>query len=139
MALPLPADTLVRLKLAPELVAAYEIQADDLNLTLEELLELRLNKFVRLNDNKPLYFTDNERQELESLLGKNISSPTELIRLMKNALSVKIVEKSTDFSVRVDLKPHLLGRLHSRCFGKPFPDFMKQTITEELERFCGVR
>jgi len=142
MASPLPADVLVRLKLSPELISAYELQAADLGLTLEEILALRLAKCVALTDNKPLYFNDEERQELESLIGKNVSSAMEVVRLIKSALSVKIVGKqpnSNPFSLRVDLKPALLGKLHSRCFGRPFEDFLAQIVVEELERYCGVR
>jgi len=138
MAQPLPADVLIRLRLTPELASAYELQATDLNVTLEELLEARLTQFVGLRTIKPLYFSDDERREIESLLGKNFNSIKELIRLIHIAMSVRLNGKP-DVSCRVDLKPNLLTRLRSRCFGKPFEEFLSHTVVEELERFVGLR
>ena len=138
MASTLPADVLVRLRLTPELAAAYELQATDLGTSLEDLLEARLSQAVHMRDSKPLYFADLDRQELEALLGKNVTSPVEVLRLLRTALSVRVSARP-DISVRVDLKPHLLTRLRSRCFGKPFDEFLKLTITEALERYAGLR
>lgn len=130
-------DLLVRLRLSPELTAAYELQATDLGVSLEELLEDRLTQAVRMRDAKPLYFCDTDRQELESLIGKNVNTPAEVLRLIRTALSVKISSRNT--TTRVDLKPNLITRLRSRCFGKPFDEFLRERIIEELERYCGIR
>jgi len=138
MATTLPAGALIRLRLTSELLSAYELQAADLNVPLEELLESRLVQMVAMRAVKPLFFSDEDRIELESLLGKNVNSPIELIRLIRNALSVRISGKP-DVSMRVDIKPNLLTRLRSRCFGKPFEDFLKQVITEGLETYVGLR
>ena len=132
------ADVLVRLHLTQTVANAYELQATALNIPLESLLESRLAQFVSLSDAKPLYFTDEDRRDLEALLGKNVSTPIEVLRLLRTYHSVRISGKP-DLNVRVDLKPNLLSRLRSRCFGKSFDDFLKSTIITELERFAGLR
>lgn len=139
MASNLPADIYVRLRLPSDLTAQYEEQAAECNISLEELLELRLSQFVELRSSKPLVFTDEDRRTIESLLGKNVSTPTELIYLIRKSQSIRIGNKLDSWSTRVELKPNLIQRLQSRCFGKSFDEFLKQTIVEGLERYVGIR
>ena len=92
---------------------------------------------VNLTDNRPIVFTDEERRALDALVGINVSSATQIIDRVRRANSLKISDGKT--RTTIELRPDLLDRLKSRCFGLPFPKFLKQIVVEELERYAGMR
>ncbi len=96
---------------------------------MEDVMSSRLAACVGYDADKPLYFSDAERQELEHLLGRNLSSASEALAAVKRALTVKLD------GVEVPLQPALLTRLKTRCFGKTFPEFLKERIVRGLEEF----
>ena len=64
---------------------------------------------------KPIYFDDDQRQELEHILGKNMTSTRELIIQVRNAVAVRVN------NLKITLKPGLLARLKSRCLPFRWP------------------
>lgn len=96
---------------------------------LEDILADRLKSCVSHTSTKPLYIDDATRQQFEKLLGRNFSTPTALLEAVKKALTIKLS------GVDVQLPPQLLTRLKTRCFGKPFPDFLKDQVVHELEEY----
>lgn len=99
----------------------------------EPVIADRLGRCLFHTSSKPLYFTDDQRRELERLLGRNVSGPAEALRLITSLVTMKVD------NLKVELKPRVLERLKSRCFGKPFTQFLAQLVNDELERFVGMR
>lgn len=130
-------EVLVRLRLPTELVDRYEKQAEDAHIPLESLMELRLEQTVEANDNRPIYFSDLQRRELDMLMGINLTSADQVVDRVRRALSIKIHDGKNPHTI--SLKPGLVNRLRSRCFEKSFPAFLKRTVLEGLESFVGWR
>lgn len=127
----------LRVSVPQPILDQYEEQAAQLGVPVEDILSVRLQNCVTLNDNRPIYFTDAQRRELDSLVGKNLRDADELIKWVRKALSVRVSDGQRTHIF--ELKPNLVQRLKTRCFGKPFPTFLRDTITVELERFAGLR
>ena len=128
---------LVRVPLDTDLVEAYEKQAEAQRVPLEDMLAIRLEQTVEQHDTRPIHFNDAERQELDFLLGKNVSSAREIIERVRRALSIAIKEGNT--RTFLTLKPNLVTRLKSRCFEPDFEKFLHRLIREGLEREAGLR
>ena len=121
----------VRITLPGATIAKYEPQTR--NATLEETMAERIIRCASYHDTKPLYFGDQDRAKLEGLLGKNLSSPKDALHLLQRSFSVRAN------NVQITFKPSLLARLKSRCFSKDFEKWLANLVTEELERYVGLR
>ena len=127
------ADTRLRVYLSSDVVGRYLEQADKAGIDVEQLLSDRLAACVTHTAQKPIYFSDGERQELEKILGKNILNAKDLLAQIRNAISVRIGTQ------KITLKPGLLQRLKTRCLGMRWEEFLEKIITEDLERYAGMR
>jgi hypothetical protein len=127
----------LRVSVPQPILDQYEEQATQLGVPVEDILSVRLQNCVTLNDNRPIYFTDDQRRELDSLMGKNLRDAADLIKWVRKVLSVRVNDGQKTHIIA--LKPTLVQRLKTRCFGKPFPAFLKDTTIIELERFVGLR
>ena len=123
----------VRVVLPKEIADLYEIQAEDAGFTLEQVLQERLQACVYFDSEKPLYFTDAQRQELDSLLKRNIGSSEKALASIRSQLTAEIS------GIKVLLPPNVLQRLKTRCFGKPFEQFFRETVIRVLEEFVVMR
>ena len=128
-------DTLVsvRLSLPDTLVDKMESLAKSKNISLEDFLAHKLFKYQDDNSAKPIVLNDEERQQIERTVGRNVSSSTELVAAITKAMSVQAG------GVDIGLTPFLLDRLHSRCIGMDFDKFMQLTVKRALEEFAGLR
>jgi len=124
---------LVRIALPEDVVEAYQVQAKAAGVGLEALLADRLLASVTHTAKKPIYFTDDQRRELDQLFGKNLQTATDVLVQVRKMLSVKIE------NVKISLKPSLLSRLKTRCLGMRWEDFLERIIVEDLERYVGIR
>lgn len=113
--------------------AEYQHQAEAHGVDVEELLAERLESCVEHTSLKPIYINDSQRQALDKLLKMNLTTAEQLVVRVQQALSVEINH------ITIPLDPNLLTRLKTRTFGVPFEKFLSQVITEELERFVGMR
>ena len=127
------ADTRLRVYLSSDVVGRYLEQAEKAGVDVEQLLSDRLAACVTHTAAKPIYFNDAERQELEKMLGKNIVTTKDLLAQIRNAISVRIGTQ------KITLKPGLLSRLKTRCLGMRWEEFLEKIITEDLERYAGMR
>ena len=125
--------TLLRIPISEELIIQLEEQARAVQLPLEEFIAKRLPQIQKSNSEKPIVLTDTERQRIEQLVGRNISTGEELIRVIEHALQVSLNGLS------MTLTPYLLDRLKTRCIGMEFPAFMDRTIKRALEQYAGLR
>lgn len=119
----------IRLNMPKEVLDKYEQQGENLGKTLSA----RLVQCVDHVSEKPLYIDDRLRRRLERLFGKNFDRPEDVVHMMERYVTARIGE------VDVQLAPQLLTRLKSRCFGKPFDQFLAELTVEELERHVGMR
>lgn len=125
--------TLLRIPVPEELYLELNRQADAAKKPVEYLIAERLGQIATSNSVKPLVITDENRRKLEAALGKNFSTPEELVRMVSLAMTVSVGEAN------IPINPTLLFRLQSRCFGMPFDKFIELTVTRALEEYCGMR
>lgn len=123
----------VRLPLTPPLVEKYQVEAQNYGVSLEELLANRLSECADYNATKPLYFNDSQRRDMEALLGKNVSKPGDVLVVLRKALAIKIN------GVSILLKPDVLERLRTRHHSGDFSEWLGVLVTQELEKYCGLR
>lgn len=122
------------IEIDPQVLRHLEDQAQKQGLNLEVIIARRLTACQDHVSTKPLYFSDLQRQDLEKLLGENLSTPEVALKTISKALSLAIDEH------QITLKPDLLYRLQGRNLAKiPFGDFVGRTAVEELERYCEMR
>lgn len=123
----------VRVTLPDTIHQQYEAQAKLRNQPAEWLMAERLRLFAGVNSEKPITIDDTNRQKLEKLFGRNISSPEELVKLIEQAISVRIDDMT------IPMTPQLLARLHSRALGVPFEKLLPSLIKRQLEEYVGLR
>jgi hypothetical protein len=126
-------ETLLRIPVSESDFQSLTELAVKYNIPVEEFIARRLPQIQKSNSEKPIVLTDAERQRIEQLVGKNISTGEELIKVVEHALTVSMNGLS------MTLTPYLLDRLKSRCIGMEFPAFMDRTIKRALEQFAGLR
>jgi hypothetical protein len=124
---------LIRLALSEDLVEQYQSQADLAQRTMEVVMAERLTRCLEYDDAKPLYFTDEQRQELEKALGRNVAHATDALTQIRKALSVRIGK------VQVQLEEPLLSKLKSRCLGVAWDEYLTQLLRHALEAHVGLR
>lgn len=126
-------NAVLRLALPEKILDAYQAEADQYDVPVDDLIAHRLTTCVDHTAQKPLYFDDTDRQAVEKLLGRNFRSAKEVVALIRNLVSVKLA------GIDVNLSPTLLVRLQTRCFKPPFDQWVAQLVAEQLEQFCGMR
>lgn len=127
------AQTLLRIPLSEELLKQLTEQAAQASIEVEDYIARKLPQIAISNSTKPIVVSDDERRVLERLLGKNMLTGGDLIKIVERAMNLSVAEAS------VPLTPYLLDRLKSRCFGMPFDRFMALTVKRLLEEFAGIR
>ncbi len=123
----------IRIALPESLLNAYEAQARNYGVDVEALISDRLADSINHIAAKPLYFNDEQRQQLEQCLGRNVLHTQDALLQVRNAMSVRVGK------VIVGLKVNLLAKLKSRCIGMPFEEFLEQRVVQALEQYVGLR
>lgn len=118
----------VKLDLPLDVFNIYESQGP-----LDKVLAAQLAKCCTYAAKKPLYINDEQRQALDKLFGRNFGSADELVKAVAELVSISVD------NVEVPLNPLLTKRLKSRCFGKPFNQFLAERAIAGLEEFAGMR
>jgi predicted HTH transcriptional regulator len=128
--------TNLRISLPTTIADHYQAIADMFGKALEDVVSERLTTtadYYEDDPGRPLHFNQAERQELEKILGKNVFSTRDALVMIRNAVSLRIG------SQKITLRPELLQKLKTRCLGMDWEAFITQTVTQELERFVGLR
>jgi len=125
--------TILRIPVAADVHDELERQAEELKKPIEYLIAERLPQLAQSHSIKPIIIDDEARRRIERVLGRNLSEPDELIRILERALTLQVGDTP------VELTPYLLERLRSRCFGMPFDKFVAFTVRRALEEYCGLR
>lgn len=126
-------DTLLRLQIPAATLEIYEKLASEAGKTLEQYLLDHLQRTASFTSINPLYFSDEERHELEIVLGKILNTPKEALKHLKRTQELRVGP------VKVTLPANLLERIKTRCFRHPLEKVLVKETTEGLERFVGIR
>jgi hypothetical protein len=125
--------TSIRITLPEEVLSEYESQAATLDIPVERIIAQRLAMAANYTSDKPLYFSDEQRQALEHILGRNVLHTQDALLQIRNAMSVRLGK------VVIPLHQTLLMKLKSRCLGMDWEDFIKLRVTIALEQYVGMR
>lgn len=123
----------LRVLLPASVAESYEAEARKRGVDVETVLCERLVRAVDHTATKPLYFDDSERQELDHIIGRNLSSAREALGQIRNLSAVRVQ------GVKVGIRVNVLERLKSRCLRMKWETFLEKLITEDLERYVGLR
>jgi hypothetical protein len=131
-------DTKVRIQLhLPELVVArYESQAKLVKQSAEKIMSDRLRTCVDYTSGRGLYFTDDQRSQLERITGGHmINSADEALARTRTTVELKVG------GVTVELNDRLLQRCSSRAKAerKSLAEYVTKEVVQGLERACGLR
>lgn len=124
----------VKLSLSEDILRQYEERARATGVALEELLARRLTETVGQTANRPIYFNDAARIELEGLLGHNLGGAKQVLDAVGKLARIRTGPAT------INLNEALLARLRSRCpRNKKFDDYLGETMVMLLEQFTGLR
>ena len=118
----------IKLSIPDDILKQYEDRG-----SLEKVLSAQLVSCVSFTADKPVYVNDTQRKRLERLFGRNFKDADDLVHLMEKYVTARIGD------VDVTLSPALLIRLKTRCFGKPFEQFLAERAVVGLEEYVGMR
>ena len=124
---------LLRASLSDPVMRQYEIASARSGKPLEQVMSETLTRFADVDSAKPIILSDAERRTIEQALGRNFTTGAELARAVVRAASINVDD------VEIPLSQHLLDRLKTRCIGVDFETFIKKTVKQALEEFCGLR
>ena len=126
---------LLRLDLSDAVLKKYREESETYGVELEELLANRLSECVDYNATKPLYFKDEQRRNLEAMLGRNINSPGEVLEIIRRFLTVKVN------GISMTIRPEVLERLRTRHFdhSRDFGTYLTDCVNEWAEAAVGLR
>ena len=102
-----------------------EVERKDLGQVMSE----RLTDCADHNAIKGLWFGDSERKRIEAALGANVASSDEVIRLIAQALRIRLNDR------KVELTPDVLARLVTRSGGIPMDEFLPQLVSRLIQRY----
>lgn len=112
----------------------YEKQAAAAGVAPEDLLAQRLEHSVHHTAQKPLYLSDEQRGDIDNLIGRNIQRPKELVEAIRHLAQIR-VENS-----RIQLSPEVIRRLRARNLsGQPFEHWLAAQVLEWAERYVEMR
>ncbi len=130
---------LTKVRLKPTI----EIPADDHDTYLrlaeverkpvDQVMSERLTDCSDHNAFKGIWFGDHDRESLEKALGANVSNASDVIGAVRKATKVRLG------GIDIQLKPHLLERLKSRCFSQNFDQWLAAEIVKHLEEYTNLR
>lgn len=123
----------ITLRIPENLLAQYEARATLQKRSVEDLLVERLKQCAGHNDSQPIYLTDAERNALNLIASKQITSASDLLTWARSITSLHVA------GVDVPLGEQLIKRLDSRRFGKTWKELMLALVPRKLEEEVGLR
>lgn len=111
----------------------YAEAANSTDKPLEEILTQRLLLCSKHTAEKPIYFNDDQRRELEGLLEANFAKPEEVIAKVRPVVGVTVD------GVVIPLNSRQIERIKSRCFfGIKYEDKLKELIHNAINMETGL-
>ena len=134
-----PAFRTFAVSLTPEVADQYIEQAEDRDVgaVLSDRLEDPL--VVAHTSSKPLYFSDDQRRELERLLDANVSSAAQVLTKLKSLFTVIRISDGTA-TEDLTLTPNQTFRLQERANirAKSVPQLAKELAIDGINREIGL-
>ena len=126
---------LIKLEMSEKLYQEYEEMGGKSGRSAEEEISERLKRCKEYTANRPLYFNDAERSEMEKLTGGHLAkSPETVLARLRTAMSIVVED------VTITINQRLLQRLSSRVFrGQTMEGVIEKVVIEALERHAGMR
>ena len=128
--------TVLRLHLDSKLFEAYEIQARESGIEVEELIAKRLLEFRDQDTFKgrKLLLSPPERQDIEKLFSRSFKTGADLVRFLSDIYSLRLND------VKIPVSGQVLQRLKDRCGQRrKFSEFVQEVVVKGLEHFVGLR
>ncbi len=125
--------------LPEEVAGPYEEMAEKAGVDVGELLSDRLAVAAFYTAEKPLYFDDEQRKQLEKLLDYNFSTSQQVIDRLRVLFSVvKIVEEGSEAVIL--LSPNQIYRLAERAkmAAKTIAERARDYALEAINREVGI-
>lgn len=122
--------TVVRIDLPLATIEPYQQEADRRKVPLADVVKSQLKRCKNYKASKPLYFNDEQRAKLETILGVNCEDAESALLMIKEITTFKVggVEVvMSDYDIR-----RLRGRLRR---DKSFAGEVKWLITKLLQRY----
>ena len=112
---------------------SYRQQAEANDRTVEDEIALRLQRCREHTATKPLYFTDDERADLERAIGRSARTPGHVVNGLRNLVSISVG------GVEVEIPTVVQQRIRSRVFrGETYQQVVEREVIRGLRVFCGM-
>jgi hypothetical protein len=136
----IPAFRTFAVSLTPEVAAVYEAQAEDRD--TGAVLSDRLEDPIVMGhtSEKALYFSDEDRRELEALMEYNFSSAKQVIERLRSLFTVVRIMQDDSTYEDVLLSPNQVFRLteRARIAGKTVPQLAKELGIRGINQEIGL-
>lgn len=124
----------VRLNVSEYVFDEYSKQAIAKGEDVETTMANRLSRCMAHTANAPLYFNDEQRNELQRATGWSATDPTKVIARLREVSSVTLDD------IKIEIPVRLRTRLESRVFkGQTFESMVTKEVIQALERHVGIR
>lgn len=124
----------LRIRIPEDLAEQYQQQAEAAGVDIEELISKRLKACVTHGAQRPLFFDDDQRRELEAILQGMFPNAKSALKALRTAMSVRVQ------GVPITLTPQALERFKSRHQDNSlWTDFVAFQITRMVEEYVGLR
>ena len=124
----------VRLNVSEYVFDEYSKQAIAKGEEVENTMANRLGRCLNHTANSPLYFNDEQRNELQRATGWSATDPAKVIARLREVSSVTLED------IKIEIPVRLRTRLESRVFkGQTFESMIRKEVLEALEKFVGIR
>ncbi len=120
------------LNLDEKVASKLEEQVSSGDITLEDLVNARLAKCQDHNSDKPLYLTDEDRRELEKLLGRNFDTVADFMLFMTRMHLVNVA------GAKVPIDQPLLQQLQKSCGARDFKPWITRQVQWMLQHYMGM-
>lgn len=125
--------TFLHIPVTPDQLATIRKRAAANGKTVPELLALVLLHLDMLGAVKPLVLLDADRQHLEKLLARNLTTASELVSAIQRALTCDIS------GLAIELKPRTLTRLETRKGHMSTQEYLQMIVPRLLDEHVGLR
>ena len=115
-----------------EVARKFEDRAASLGMSLETYMAAHLAMCADYTSEKPLYLTDENRRELERLLGRNFDTAEDFMIFMRRMHLVDVAD------TKVSLDQPLLQLLQRSCGAKDFKPWITHQVRWMLQHYMGM-
>ena len=86
----------------------------------------------------PLYFNDDQRTRLSIICGGQVTDAEQALNRLEATQNLRLTAPGKK-AVTIKLRPNLIQRMKTRCFGRTWPEALEEEVVFGLERYCQLR